>query len=330
MKLALLYLEPLPGQADDEDARTQANWIRRHLEPAGAAVRDFVWPAALGWEGVRAELAAFGPDVVFNLVEGWPGDDRQQAAIPGLLELSGWAYTGSDLPAIAATTDKNTAKALLRAAGLPTPDWFLYRGEVGQHPALPVICKPAWQDASLGIDDDSVIRDPARLAGELHRRWLAGGKQTWLVETFVEGREFNVALRELEDGTVEVLPPAELVFGDWPEDKPKILTYRAKWEPGCFEDEHTLRRFVEEPALVQSLTRLARECWRVFSLNGYARVDFRQDAGGVLQIIEVNTNPCLSPDAGFMAAVEHAELSPAGVLQTIIQAAVRRKETSTC
>jgi D-alanine-D-alanine ligase len=326
VKIALLYLEPAAGQADDEDTRVQAAWIRRQLEAAAWQVSEVSWPPSQGWERAYAALSAFQPDVVFNLVEGWPGDDRLQAAVPGLLAFSRWAYTGSGLPAIAATTDKHAAKALLRAEGLPTPDWFVYRGEDCALPAFPVICKPAWQDASLGIDDDSVIRSAAGFSEELQRRWLALGQQPLLVEAYVEGREFNVALRENAAGEVEVLPPAELVFGDWPEHKPRILTYRAKWEPGSFECEHTQRRFVAEPALARELTRLARACWRTFSLNGYARVDLRQAAAtGALQIIEVNTNPCLSPDAGFMAAVEQAGLSPQAAIMDIVRAAGRQK-----
>lgn len=326
MNLALLYLEPVPGQADDEDARAQAAWIKSLLSALGWNVREFAWPPSQGWAPVQAALSAFKPEVVFNLVEGWPGDDRLQAAVPGLLELSHWAYTGSELSAIAATTDKHLAKALLRAEGLPTPDWCIYRGEACAVPELPVICKPAWQDASLGIDDHSVIRGASRLMEELYGRWLALGQQPLLVEAYIEGREFNVALRETTQGQVEVLPPAELVFKAWPQNKPRILTYRAKWEPDSFECEHTVRRFVDEPDLARKISALALASWRAFSLSGYARVDLRQDADtGALQIIEVNTNPCLSPDAGFMAAVEQAGLSPQGVMQDIIGAAGRRR-----
>jgi D-alanine-D-alanine ligase len=330
VKVALLYLKPAAGQADDEDAQQQAAWIRQQLEPLGYKVGEFVWPPELGWEGVRPALTAFQPEVVFNLVEGWPGDDRLQAAVPGLLELSGWAYTGSTLAAIAATTDKNFAKALLRAGGLPTPDWMVYNGEARPVTGLPVMVKPVWQDASLGIGDDAVIREAFHLEAELQRRWLAISPQPLLVEAFVEGREFNVSLRELPDGSVEVLPPAEIVFEEWPAAKPRILTYRAKWEPGCFEHEHTQRRFVAEAGLAAELVQLARDCWRVFSLNGYARVDLRQEASGALQIIEVNTNPCLSPDAGFMAAVLQAGLSPGEVIQGIIRTALRHKELRKC
>jgi D-alanine-D-alanine ligase len=61
--------------------------------------------------------------------------------------------------------------------------------------------------------------------------------------------------------------------------------------------------------LLCQLAYLARECWHGFGLRGYARVDFRVDQEGNPWILEINANPCLSPDAGFAAALERAGIS---------------------
>jgi D-alanine-D-alanine ligase len=324
--LVLLYREPRPGQADDEDVKAQANWIRTCLQPRGWDVRELAWPETQSWPDFIPALQACQPEVVFNLVEGWPGDDRLQALVPGLLETSGWAYTGSSLPAILTTTDKILAKAVMQAEGILTPAWGIYRGAPWVPPFFPCICKPAWTDASLGIDDDAILYSPEESQIRLPQRWSAAGKQPLLVEAYLEGREFNVSLRERSGGSVEVLPPAELCFEDWPTEKPRIVNYRAKWDPETFEYHHTQRRFIQDADLAAELKRVALACWRAFRPAGYARVDFRQDAQGNLYVLEMNTNPCLAPDAGFMAAVEQAGYSAAGVLEDIVQAALRRKE----
>src|SRR5690606_34390114 len=81
------------------------------------------------------------------------------------------------------------------------------------------------------------------------------------------------------------------------------------WDEESFEFGNTPRRFdfpSGDQSLLRRLARLARQCWRLFGLRGYARVDFRVDRSGEPWILEINANPCLSPDAGFAAALAQA------------------------
>jgi D-alanine-D-alanine ligase len=83
--------------------------------------------------------------------------------------------------------------------------------------------------------------------------------------------------------------------------------YRAKWDDDSFESTRTVRAFGiedENPALASQLRELATRAWNLFGLTGYARVDFRVGKGHEPSILEINPNPCLSPDAGFAAAAE--------------------------
>ena len=105
---------------------------------------------------------------------------------------------------------------------------------------------------------------------------------------------------------LRVLPVAELRFEGYPENKPAIVGYAAKWDSSSFEYRHTVRSFGVEPELAARAERLARACWDLFALDGYARVDFRVDASGLPFVLEINANPCLSPDAGFAAALARA------------------------
>ena len=129
-------------------------------------------------------------------------------------------------------------------------------------------------------------------------------------EHYIEGRECNLALLAGPHGP-ELLPPAEIVFDNFPPGMPRILDYRAKWDEQSFACRHTRRSFDFPPAdgpLLARLEQLALACWRIFRLNGYARVDFRIDAAGAPWILEVNANPCLSTEAGFCAALERAAI----------------------
>ena len=123
---------------------------------------------------------------------------------------------------------------------------------------------------------------------------------------------------------MELLPPAEIVFDGFPPGKPRIVGYAAKWDASSFEYTHTPRRFdlpAADGPLVAELEGLARRAWSLFGLSGYARVDFRVDAGGRPWMLELNANPCLSEDAGFAAAAARTNLELRDVLERILAAA---------
>ena len=163
------------------------------------------------------------------------------------------------------------------------------------------------------------------------RRESLGGE--CFAEAYIEGREFNLSLLASEDlkgGPVsvgrgkscpEVLPPAEIRFDSYPAGKVRVVGYRSKWDEDSFEFTHTPRSFDFpdcDNALLVDLKDLALRCWELFDLRGYARVDFRVDGAGRPWILEVNANPCLSPDAGFAAAAARAGLPFTEVLNRII------------
>jgi D-alanine-D-alanine ligase len=141
----------------------------------------------------------------------------------------------------------------------------------------------------------------------------------WFAEAYVEGREINVALL---DG--EVLPVAEVLFeGDWT-GRPKIIGYAAKWDPSSFEYQHSVRRIQNDARLRSLVGGIAERCWRAFDLCGWARVDFRVTARDEPYVLEVNANPCLSPDAGFAASLEAAGISFDRAIEIIMKAGLSR------
>ncbi len=107
------------------------------------------------------------------------------------------------------------------------------------------------------------------------------------------------------------MPLAEIDFSGFPADLHRIVSYKGKWDEKSFEYQHTRRIFPDNlpDPLQQTMRRMAQESFELFGLRDYARVDLRLDQQGRLAILEINANPCLSPDAGFPAAVAHGAMS---------------------
>ncbi len=142
----------------------------------------------------------------------------------------------------------------------------------------------------------------------------------WFIEDFIDGREYNISVLASRDGP-EVLPPAEIVFRDYDDSRPRIVDFKAKWEVGSFEFVNTVREFPGSglsPEFTGKLIETARSCWQLFGLKGYARVDVRADGNGNIFVIEINANPCISPDGGFVAATKKAGYPFTEVLRRII------------
>lgn len=327
VKVAVVHNEPLPGKPDSQDVLNEVRLVALSLEELGLPHRIFgVDGRPGGFMRALEELTAYGPAVVFNLVEGIGDDPRLSPAMASCFDLAGFPYTGSPFEALIATTDKFLTKAVLSAHGIPTPAWQKYCGE-GEpiHLTGPLIAKPAWEDASVGIDDESVFFSPESVLREVHERFVSHQRQPFIIEEFIDGREFNVSLLEHPDGRVEVLPLAEMSFREWPPGKPRILNYRAKWVETSFEYTHTRRQFDSAAAAAEAITSVALRCWRSFGLRGYARVDLRLDPRDAVHVIEVNTNPCIAPDSGFMAAARQGRYLPRDIVETLIMTAMRER-----
>jgi D-alanine-D-alanine ligase len=348
MQAVLLHnVPPRDASAADQDVLVQAAAVRQSLIELGYQVTSI--GCTLDLAAVDEKLRTLRPDVVFQLVESLGATDRLMAAITLLLEALQIPFTGAGTDAILATGDKRVAKRRLRAASLPTADWLddtstasdIQRWNaplVRDVADLPHACGPApdngrmivkaaCEHASLGLDEKSVIDwlpavSVLRLLDACQRRT----GRPHLVERYVEGREFNLSLLA-ESANFQVLPPAEILFSGFRGGQPRIVGYRAKWEEGSFEYEHTPRRFDFPPTdhgLLVRLIDLAQQCWQLFGLQGYARVDYRVDDAGRAWILEVNVNPCLSPDAGFAAALSQAGLNLTGAVGRIVAAATLR------
>jgi len=326
MRIAVVHGEVAQDAGRDEkDVLAQVAFVSRGLaemghEPIAVAVSPDL-------EAASRQLADIEPALVFNLTETLCGRGNLIHVVPALLDALGLPYTGAGTEAMFLTSNKVLAKKWLGAAGLPTPPWFSPSHRCQELPVSgPWLVKSVWEHASIGLDEDSVIPEATRerLLGRIAQcRDKLGG--TWLAEAFIDGREFNLSLLADECGP-ELLPPAEIRFDAYPPGKVRLVGYRSKWEEGSFEFNHTPRSFdfpEADAPLLARLRELAFRCWELFDLRGYARIDFRIDREGNPWILEVNANPCLSPDAGFYAAVLQAGLDVRKVLARIVRDAPR-------
>jgi D-alanine-D-alanine ligase len=321
MKAVVLHGEiPEDAGRDEQDVLVQAGHVSRSLADLG--YKPTVIAVSADLSRLIDHLNVLQPDFAFNLVESILGQGRLIHMAPSILDYLKIPYTGAQTEAIFVTSQKLLAKRILQLSGLATPPW-ISTDEPGANAFMPgiYVIKSAWEHASIGLDDDSIVS--AQSEKKLHRimktkRDCLGGD--CFAEAFIAGREFNLSLLAGPHGP-EVLPPAEIRFDEYPPGKHRVVGYRAKWEEGSFEYRNTPRTFefdAEDARLLKTLADMALDCWRLFELKGYARVDFRVDEAGRPWILEINTNPCLSPDAGFYAAAKRAKLKFNGVIERII------------
>ena len=109
-------------------------------------------------------------------------------------------------------------------------------------------------------------------------------------------------------------------FENWPKHLPKLVSESAKFDATSWESKQTMRTFSipdSDKPLLMKLEEISRECWRIFEARGYMRVDFRVDEDGNPYVLEVNPNPGIGEDSGFIAAARQAGMKREEVLEKI-------------
>jgi D-alanine-D-alanine ligase len=268
------------------------------------------------------------PDLLFNLCESMDNNSQNEPTFAGLLDLMMIPYTGADLLALASCLYKHRTKEILDAHGVPTPPYRMLRTEADLAAAtgldFPWFVKLAHEDASLGITEANVVRSHAELVTRTHELW-AEFREPVLAERYVEGREVNVTVFGSRENT-QVLPLHEIDFAAMPSDRPRIVSYAAKWDEQHVDYAGTkpvpLRGLA--PETIANIERVAQAAYRAVDLRDYGRVDLRVDAGGIPWVIDVNPNPDISPDAGVCRAAAAAGMSYPQMVARIADLALAR------
>jgi D-alanine-D-alanine ligase len=308
----------------DAEVRETADAVAHALEKHGytpelLAVDDELSP--LERAAATGRFAA-----VFNLVESLGGDAAREPDVPELLDRLGVAYTGNSAPALRVAHAKDRTRRRLAEHGVPIPGGVAVgAGEVASVAAAqlryPLFVKPARTDASIGIDQSSIVRDASALARRLEQlATLVPGP--YLVEEYLPGREVNVAI--FPEPIEGHLVCTHIDFSACAEGVAPIVTYDCKWRPGT--PDYNARSLPSSGILsaeeIAAARSVARAAFLAIGATSYGRVDLRGGADGRFYVIDVNPNPDIHPEAGMSIAarsigVEHDALA-AGILRTAL------------
>jgi D-alanine-D-alanine ligase len=256
--------------------------------------------------------------LIFNWCEGIPGIEHSEWLVARQLEDLGYAYTGAAPQALALAQDKQRVKGVLDVHGIPTPVWKIF--DVPQADSwriFPAIVKPPNEHCSAGITPESVVMNREDLAQRI-AFILNRYAQPALVEDFIDGREFHVAVLGNEDLTV--LPAAEMDFSRFGSAQDRLCTYEAKFTPGSlhYEKIETLLPAPLTETEKETMEAICRKAYRAVGCRDYARMDIRL-RGGVFYVLDVNPNADISSDASMACAAEAAGISYAQLGGAIVR-----------
>ncbi|QEL15218.1 GNAT family N-acetyltransferase [Limnoglobus roseus] len=331
-RITVLYNEPTlppdhPDAASEHDVLDTTDIIAKVLQTAGLPVSRLGITDNV--EALIAGLKAQSPDAVFNLFEGTAKWGNTEAYVAGVLELLRVPFTGSSVQPVTLAKSKTLTKHLLQSAGLPTAKFLMLESlPVPVDPLpWPVIVKPGLEDASIGIDQKSVVKNQQELEARVEYVLKTYGPPV-LIEQFVRGREFHIAVWDRGDGPF-TLPFTEIVFLEQEGDDPlwPIVSFDAKWKPDSRDYKATPVKNPPDPIPPAVERMLSDICVRASELVGYrdySRVDVRLDANDQAYILEVNPNPCINPLAGVAAALTTAKVEYADFILTLVRSALKR------
>ena len=302
------------------ESRSETQTIKKILKEFGMNVR------VLGIRGITAriirQIEEIKPDMVFNLCEALYEKSQSEMYIAGLLELLRIPYTGSPPFALGLALNKLKCKQVLKSVGIPVPPSVVV--PVGEQPNIedltsPFIVKPIREDGSAGITKDSVAEtqaDVEKLVRMVHEEY----SQPALVEEFIEGKEFTVAV---VGNPPRVLGIGEIDFSKTPEGEPKIISYRAKWDA-------TIPVYAVFPAnltngLKARVEKTAVKAFQAIGCRDYVRIDIRVSENRRVYVLEINTNPDISPEAGFEDAAKAAGITYTDFVHEVVENTLKRK-----
>ena len=271
-----------------------------------------------------SELRTYDPRVVINLCESVFGESHLEMSIPCLLELLRIPYTGSSSLSLGLCQNKGLAKDVLTAHGIPTPKYrVIFSGEEEiSGLSYPLMVKPLREDASIGISEESVVREDVELRTRV-KYIRENYHQPALVEEYIEGRELNVAI--LGNDPPQVLPISEILFLNMGADQPKLVNYQAKWveESDAYKSTKPVCPAPLAPLLRDLVASTALKAYKVLGCRDYARIDIRL-RDGVPYVLEANPNPDISPGVGFHRSLKAAGIAYEDFIRRLINFALNR------
>ncbi len=286
--------------------------------------------------GLRSDLAVITraleeikPNITFNLLEEFDGHALFDQHVVSYLELTHQPYTGCNPRGLTLAHDKALTKKILSYHRIPVPGFAVF--PMGQKVVLPkrlkfpLFVKSVIEEGSVGIAQASVVYDPEKLKERvefIHRQTSSHA----IAEQYIEGREIYVSV--IGNRRLQTYTPWELVIQNLPEGSLNIATGRLKWNPEYQKKVGLVTRPAElSPELQRKLENLAKRTYRLLSLSGYARLDYRMSNDGAFYLLEANPNPQIARNEDFADSAEHCGIKYPQLLQKILTLGLSYRST---
>jgi D-alanine-D-alanine ligase len=328
LKVALIYNDPQPDRYGALGESKAELGVLDEVKAVGRALEELCYkyvlvPLRPPLAEVKHSLSLIKSDVVFNLFEGFDGSPETESQVAEMLADLKLPFTGCPAPALALALDKAKTKELLSEAGIPTPRYRILAppGLPEFDLTFPCLVKPVNEDASHGLSEDSVVYEMAALRKQVEKICASFGGQA-LVEEYLDGREFNTVV--IGNRRLTIPAVSEIVY-TLPPDKPRILTFAAKWDEDSLYYIHTKAHCPAEICAAEQarIEKLAKAAFRVTGCLGYARVDFREGQRGKFYVLEVNPNPDITPGAGASLQIASAGLIYSQFIDRVLHLALQ-------
>ncbi len=319
----IVVADDILGRNDITDAWRCAQAVKRSLDEegflvdiAGITKEDFI-----DHDRILSKISRPNLSFVFNLFEGFSDDSFKEAELVRILEEANVAFSGNSSYTLRTCLNKWDVRNTLAANGITVPRALTVKEGCNtnmQTDFFPVFIKPIHEDASVGIDRYSLVTDPLCLPKVLEKK-LGDFKAGLIVEEFINGKEYNVGL--LGQYPYEVVGISTIDYSKYPQYLP-FLTYDAKWDQNCPEFRKIIpavdNDFSQE--LTQRLVDIAKAAGRLFKCRGYFRVDMREKDGEFF-VLDVNPNPDINQDSGFIRQAFHSGYSYNEIIKKIVDCA---------
>lgn len=315
------YRNQLQGDFDDP---ITIKWQIKHLKNLGFNVVPIEADekAYLKLFRLRKKI-----DLVFNIAEGLHGNDRE-LQIPAMLEMLQIPYTGSSPLTHAFSLNKEKAKEIFIANGIPTPYYQVFRthkDKINRYLKFPMIVKPIAEGSSMGITNNSVVYNEKSLRRQI-KKIIGTFSEPALVEPFLNGREFSVSML---GNPPKILPIIESDHKILPKKYQSIDSLEVKW---YFEDKNL--DYLVCPAKIDSsleakLKKISLKIWEELDVLDWCRIDIRCDKSGDPNVLEINSPPGFAPPESsltsyFPLAGRAAGMNYEKLMMEIIKSAAKR------
>jgi len=316
--------DSLDGLSDREITPWKTEYdVLSALEELGHETR--ILGAVSELAAIRQVIEEWKPDIAFNLLEEFRGEEMYVPFVLGYLDLVNIPFTGCRPSSLLLVDDKPLAKKVLRYHRIPLPDFALFpRGRTAKRPKrldFPLIVKSSQMHGSVGIAQSSVVEDDDSFRERVryvHEKLGTGA----VAEQFIDGRELYVGI--LGNRRLERFPVWEIKFENLADGAHAIATERVKWDTDYQRKRGiTTGRARIPDEIARRIDRLSRRVYRILELNGYARLDFRLKADGTLFLLEPNPNPDLACDEDFASSAAAGGIRYGPLIRRILSLGLR-------